>query len=100
MADKMDIEHILQENREAILAIAAKRGAHNVRVFGSAAKGTATSESDIDFLIDLEKGRTLLDVGGLLMDLRKLLGCKVDVVTETGLNDDFRNEVLNEARSL
>lgn len=71
-----------------------------MRVFGSVAHGEAGADSDIDFLIDLEQGRTLLDVGGLLMDLRKLLGCKVDIVTEKGLSDDFRDEVLKEARSL
>ncbi len=92
-----DVAKLLKEKREEILLIAAKRGAHNIRVFGSIARGNAGLDSDIDFLIDLEKGRTLLDVGGLLMDLRKLLGCNVDVVTEKGLNDDFRDEVLKEA---
>lgn len=92
-----DIAQLLKEKREEILLIAAKRGAHNIRVFGSVARGNAGLDSDIDFLIDLETGRTLLDVGGLLMDLRKLLGCNVDIVTEKGLNDDFREEVLKEA---
>jgi predicted nucleotidyltransferase len=92
-----DIAQLLKEKREEILLIAAKRGAHNIRVFGSVARGNAGLDSDIDFLIDLEAGRTLLDVGGLLMDLRKLLGCNVDIVTEKGLNDDFREEVLKEA---
>jgi len=93
----MDTAKLLQEKRNEILAIAARRGAHNVRVFGSVARGLAAEDSDIDCLIDLEKGRTLLDVGGLLMDLRKLLGRKVDIVTERGLNDDFRSEVLDQA---
>jgi uncharacterized protein len=92
-----DIAKLLKEKREEILLIAARRGAHNVRVFGSVARGNANLNSDVDFLIDLDKDRTLLDVGGLLMDLRKLLGCNVDIVTEKGLNDDFRDEVLKEA---
>ncbi len=93
----MKLDKRLKEKREQILAIAAKRGAYNVRVFGSVARGDMHKKSDIDLLIDLEKGRTLLDVGGLLMDLRKLLGCKVDVVTTKGLQDAFREEVLKEA---
>jgi uncharacterized protein len=96
----MDVAKLLKEKREEVLAIAARRGAYNVRVFGSVARGSAGDSSDIDFLVDLERGRTLLDVGGLLMDLRKLLGCKVDIVTEKGLNEDFRDDVLKEAKPL
>ena len=93
----MNVAKLLKEKQEEILAIAARRGAYNVRVFGSVARGTAADANDIDFLVDLERGRTLLDVGGLLMDLRKLLGCDVDIVTEKGINEDFRDEVLKEA---
>lgn len=96
----MDVARLLAEKRDEILAIAARRGAQNVRVFGSVARGEPGADSDIDFLIDLEQGRTLLDVGGLLMDLRRLLGCKVDIVTEKGLNDDFRDDVLKDAKPL
>lgn len=81
----MGIDELLREKREEILKIAAKHGARNVRVFGSVARGEANEQSDVDFLVDMEPGRSLLDMGGLLMDLRGLLGRNVDVVTERGL---------------
>ncbi len=79
--------------------LAAQYGAYNVRVFGSVARGEADldSDSDVDFLVDLEMGRSLLDLGGLLMDLQELLGCRVDVVTEKGLRQRIRDRVLREA---
>src|SRR5437667_2615422 len=81
----MSLDELLQEKREDILRIAIKRGASNVRIFGSIARGEADAESDIDLLVDLEPGRSLFDLGGLLMDLQDLLNHKVDVVTERGL---------------
>jgi uncharacterized protein len=93
----MDVKQLLQEKRGAIFQIAAKHGAHNVRVFGSVARGEADEQSDIDFLVDLEPGRNLLDLGGLLMDLQALLGQNVDVVTERSLKPRLRDRVLNEA---
>jgi predicted nucleotidyltransferase len=93
----MSLNELLQEKREDILRIASKRGASNVRVFGSVARGEADSESDIDLLVDLEPGRSLFDLGGLLMDLQDLLGHKVDVVTERGLRERIREHVLREA---
>jgi predicted nucleotidyltransferase len=83
--------------REEILALAARHGARNVRVFGSVARGDADEESDIDFLVEMEPGRSLLDLGGLLMDLRELLGPEVDVATIGGLKDRIRARVLSEA---
>ena len=68
----MGIEEIVGEKREAILALAARYGASNVRVFGSVAEGKADDASDVDFLVDMEPGRSLLDLGGLLMDLQDL----------------------------
>lgn len=97
---KTPLEEILHRRRDEILSLAARRGAFNVRVFGSAARGEADARSDVDFLVDLEPGRSLLDLGGLLVDLEKLLGCKVDVVTEKGLRERIRERVLNEAISL
>jgi len=96
----MDVNELLQEKRETILRIAARHGAHNVRIFGSVARGEADEQSDIDFLVELEPGRNLLDLGGLLMDLQELLGRNVDVITERGLKPRIRERVLNEAVTL
>ena len=93
----MSLNELLQEKREDILRIANRRGASNVRIFGSVARGEADSKSDIDILVDLEPGRSLLDLGGLLMDLEDLLGHNVDVVTERGLRERIRERVLREA---
>jgi len=83
----------LMSKRDQILKIAAKRGAKRIRLFGSAARGDSGPGSDVDFLVEFEPGRSLLDQGGLLMDLRELLGCKVDVVSEGGLREqDLHNE--------
>jgi len=92
----MSIEAVRRQ-REAVLAAAARRGAYNVRVFGSVARGDALAESDVDFLVDFEDGRSLLDLGGLLADLEQLLGRPVDVVTERGLRERIRERVLKEA---
>ena len=86
--------------REEILLIASRHGASNVRIFGSVARGEAGPESDVDFLVTLEKGRSLLDHAALLLDLEQALGCKVDVVTERGLRERIRGRVLAEALSL
>jgi predicted nucleotidyltransferase len=96
----MGISEIIADKREAILALAAKHGASNVRVFGSVAEGSADENSDVDFLVDMEPGRSLFDLGGLLMDLQDLLGRKVDVVTEAGLRERIRQSVYNQAVSL
>jgi len=96
----MDISELLQEKRDDILQAAAERGAYDVRVFGSVARGEAGSESDLDLLVDLEPSRSLYDLGGLLADLEDLLGCRVDVVTEKGLHWYIRDRVLSEARPL
>ena len=93
----MNIGAQLQEKREAILATATKYGAYNIRIFGSVARGEAHSESDVDFLVDMEAERSLFDLGGLLMELQDLLNCPVDVVTEKGLRQRIRDRVLSEA---
>jgi uncharacterized protein len=87
----------LARMRAEILAAAARHGASNVRVFGSVARGDADAASDIDFLVDFEPGRSLLDLAGLLVDLEDLLGHRVDVVTEPGLKARIRPRVLAEA---
>ena len=91
---------MLAKKRDAILALAVKYGASHLRLFGSVARGEARPDSDIDLLVDLEPGRSLFDLGGLLMDLQNLLGFKVDVVTEPGLRPRIREQVLQEARPL
>ena len=96
----MKVDELLQEKREEILRIAAQRGAYNVRIFGSAVRGEAGPDSDVDFLVELEPGRSLFDLGGLLMDLQSLLGREVDVVTEAGLHWYIRDQVLAEAKPL
>jgi len=96
----MTLEQLRTVRREEILRLAARYGARNVRVFGSVARGDADVGSDIDFLVDLEGGRSLFDLGGLLMDLQDLLGAPVDVVTEKGLRPRIRQRVLHEAVAL
>lgn len=93
-------DRLLKEKREEILRIASRYGARDVRVFGSVARGEYDRESDIDFLVDLEAGRSLLDLGGLQMELEELLECKVDVVTESGLYWLLRRRILKEAQPL
>ena len=96
----MNLEKIIQAHREDILRIATRYGAYNVRIFGSVARGDADAESDVDLLVDLEPGRSLLDLGGLLMELQDLLMCDVDVITEKGLRPRIRQYVLDEAVAL
>ena len=86
--------------KQAILDIARTHGLVNVRVFGSVARGEDTPQSDIDFLVDLEQGRTLLDMGGALVQLQELLGRKVDIVTERGLHWYLKENILKEAQPL
>jgi len=93
----MTLQEMIGTKRGEILRIAAKRGARNIRVFGSSVRGDSTPESDIDFLVDLEDRRSLFDLGGLLMDLKALLKREVDVVTERGLRERIRARVLKEA---
>ena len=83
--------------RDAILAIAKRYGASDVRLFGSIARGDATETSDVDFLVRFEPGRSLFDQGGLLMDLRDLLGIKVDVTSEGALAGHVEQHVRKHA---
>lgn len=93
----MNIYEILTAKREEILQIATKYGAYNIRIFGSVARGEADVNSDVDFLVEMETGSSLFDLGGLLMELQEILGCEVDIVTEKGLRSRIRERVLNEA---
>ena len=96
----MNLRDMIQMRRDEIIKVAMMHGARNIRVFGSVARGEADEKSDVDFLVDLESGRSLLDLGGLLMDLKDVLGRDVDVVTERGLNPRIRDRVLREAVAL
>ncbi|MBM4328625.1 MAG: nucleotidyltransferase family protein [Deltaproteobacteria bacterium] len=96
----MNVLDLLKEKREEILRIAATHGARNVRVFGSVARGEADESSDIDFLVDMEPDRSLLDLSALLVDLRDCLGRRVDVVSEKGLYWLLRRRILREAKPL
>jgi len=87
----------LRDRRAEILRLATLHGAANVRIFGSLARGEADEQSDVDFLVDMRSGRSLLDLGGFLEDLRELLSRPVDVVTERGLKARIRDRVLREA---
>ena len=98
--ERTDLSDLLQEKRDQILQIAARHGAYNVRVFGSVARGEASSESDIDFLVNLEAGRSLMDLARLLRELQAMLGKDVDIVTEAGLRPRIRSQVLRDARAL
>jgi uncharacterized protein len=103
MAEQIDVQAAgpsmaqLARVRAEILAVAAHHGATNVRVFGSVARGDSDAHSDVDFLVDFEPGRSLLDLASLLVDLEDLLGRPVDVVTEPGLKARIRQRVLAEA---
>ena len=96
----MSLYDVIQEKRDDILNIASEYGAYNIRIFGSVARGESGEGSDVDLLVDLENGRSLLDLGGLLMDLQELLDCPVDIVTERGLRSRIRERVLGEAVTL
>ena len=93
----MAVDDLIATHRENILRICAKHGAINVRVFGSFARGDATSESDLDLLVDAGPSRTAFFPGGLLTDLQDLLGRKVDIVTQDALHWYIRERVLEEA---
>lgn len=89
--------HLLRQNREAIFAIAARYGARDLRIIGSVARGDNTEASDLDLVARFEPGRSLLDHGGLVMDLRELLGIRVDVIDEEAMRPRFREAVMGEA---
>ena len=90
----MRLEELAKEKREEILRIAAKRGARNVRLFGSVARRQADYASDVDFLVGLGPGRSLFDLGGSQFEPETLLGCRVGVVTEHGIKARIRERAV------
>src|SRR5712692_6363949 len=93
----MTLAELRARYRQQILTLAEQRGAHNVRVFGSLARGDQHSASDIDLLVDFEPGRSLLDLTGLWIDLEGTLGCKVDVISSRGLRQRLASEIIRDA---
>lgn len=92
----MTLKTLLASKRDEILRIAALHGARDVRLFGSAARGDTTDQSDIDLLINLEPGRSLMDHADLVVELERLLGRRVDVVIERGLRPRVRDAILRD----
>ncbi len=91
---------LLAEHRAAIIEIARNHGARNLRIFGSVARGDDRADSDIDFLVDFEPGRSLIDLAGFELDLEALLGCEVDVLTDGCIHPLLQREILAEATPL
>ena len=96
----MSISSIIRNRREEIINIAQKYGAKNVRVFGSMARGEESAESDLDIIVEMEHGSSLLDIIAIKQDIEELLGRKVDVVTEASISPYIRDAILKEAISL
>ncbi len=94
------VEELRRTKQDDILRLAKKYGAYDVSVFGSVARGQADEKSDVDFLVNMEQGRSIFDLGGLLTDLEDLLECNVDVITEEGLRERIRERVMQEAVAL
>lgn len=95
-----DLAALLHQKRDQVIAIAAKHGATNIRVFGSIARGEASPDSDVDLLVDLEDNGSLLDIVRLELELRQLLDCDVDVGTAASLKQRIRERALEEAIAL
>ncbi len=92
----MITRQLIQEQRDAILNIAHRYGAHHVRLFGSVARGDQTGHSDVDLIVRFDPERSLFDHGGLLMALQDLLQAKVDVVDEGGVRPRFRHNIIKD----
>ncbi|MFO1225567.1 nucleotidyltransferase family protein [Roseateles sp.] len=91
---------LIETQRNALLALASRRGVTAVRVFGSMSRGDAGDASDVDLLVTLAPGTSALALGGLLLDVQELLGCRVDVVTEASLHPALRAQVVANASPL
>ena len=88
----------LRARRTEVIDVCARNGASNVSVFGSVARGEQDGESDLDLVVDIEAGRSLFDLAGLIDELEALLGCPVNVVERCMLRDDtFGRAVRHDA---
>lgn len=90
----------LHQFKSEILSVADKFGAKNIKVFGSVARGEAEDDSDIDFLVEMDKGKTLLDRIAFRQELRRILGCEVDVISIKAVKERIKENILREAVSL
>lgn len=96
----MKLDELMRAKRQEIMRIAARHGARSVRLFGSLVRGESRPDSDVDLIVELEPGRTLMDHVALTQDLEDLLGCRVDVVENQALHWHIRDRVLSEAVAL
>ena len=96
----MGIADLLKLKRPEILRLAQAHGAHNVRIFGAVTRGEARPESNVDFLVEMDSGRSLLDLIELSQDLEPLLQRKVDILTDQGLSPYLEQQIHAEAVSL
>jgi len=87
---------LAEELKEKVEGVMRRRGVVRASLFGSMASGEATAESDVDFLVEFEEGRTLLDLSGLRLDLREVLQREVDVATPNSLHPQMRDRILSE----
>jgi len=99
-AGPSDVLDHLRSRRDEIVSAAADHGARNVRVFGSAARGETDTRSDVDLLVEMEPGRSLLDLVALWQDLEDLLGTSVDVLSDGGVSPHLRERIYSEATPL
>ena len=96
----MNLENLIRDKGKDILRVSHQHGARSVRIFGSTARGEASVTSDLDILVDMDTRSTLLDIVAIKQDLEDMLGCRVDVVTESALSPYIRKDVLKEAKTL
>jgi uncharacterized protein len=95
-----EIADVVLDKREQILELARRHGVRNVRVFGSAVRGELRADSDVDFLVELEPGRSLLDRIGFIQDLEDLFGRNIDVVNQRVLKPPWQDRILEDALPL
>lgn len=93
----LGIEDIIGDKRQAVIDLAARHGAFNVRVVGSVARGEARPDSDIDLLMTIPGPRSIFDLVGLWLDLQDLLGRDVSIIPDSALDEDFMRSVLEDA---
>ena len=98
--ERLGVADVIGDKRVDVLRLAAQHGAHNVRVFGSVARGEAGPHSDVDFLVEMASNCSLMDLSGLVIDLQELLGRPVDVAEAPGLHHLIHDRVLREALPL